>query len=383
MRKQKSPDRMALELVLPLYESLFDPDQRHAILDLILEHVGGTGAIWFSADDVELDDNFLAFIGQEFDPALYLDHFFEVDGWHEFGQTLLPGDTMHLSEEFNRKEFAKAEFYNDFALPHLNAASICAAIINPKTFSHFSVYRGPGDPAFSDDTLKLWETLNPHLQNWSRLYSKIGKIEHCARLLSDTLNTLTLGLVIVDDRVRISEMNAAAEQLILGGDALSVGRGTIQCREHNDTNLLHSLVIAASRTSQGRGFHPGGALRILSSDGRPLDIAISPLRRSGESVARRGQALMLISDPSAQRQSRAEILQAIYGMTPAEADVADWLARGKNATEISEVRGVSVTTVQTQIKVVLSKTDARNKSEFIKSVAWLDAISTERMTDTP
>jgi len=368
---------MALELILQLYESLFDPEQRHALLGRVLEYTGGTGCNWFSADDKVFDDNFIAFIGEDFDAEHYINHVFAIDGWHKMTQRFAPGDTMHLSEEFNRQAFGKTEFFNEFHLPCIKAASICTAIVDPKTSSHFSIYRGPGDDPFPEEIIRLWDTLNPHLQNWARLYSKIGKIEHGARLLSDTLDRLSMGVVVIDERMRISEMNAKAREIFKKNRALSVVQGIIHCHIQNDTNLLHALVLAASRTSQGRNMHPGGALRVASGDNRPLDIAISPLRRGSKTGLTRGQALMLISDPGSQRNTKAEALRAIYGMTPAEAEVADLLLHGKSVSEISEIRGATVATIRTQIKTILSKAGVKKQSEFVKSVAWLDAVSSE------
>jgi len=179
---------------------------------------------------------------------------------------------------------------------------------------------------------------------------------------------------VVDDGLHLIEMNVAAESVLKRNGALSISRKTLRCHVQNDTNLLHALVQAASRTSQGNGVHPGGALRVTSRKGEPLDIMVSPLRRESANGFRRGHVMILISDPASNQCARSDALHAIYGLTPAEAEVADLLVRQKSVNEISEIRGATMATVRTQIKSILSKADVNKQSEFVKSVAWMDAV---------
>jgi DNA-binding CsgD family transcriptional regulator len=52
-------------------------------------------------------------------------------------------------------------------------------------------------------------------------------------------------------------------------------------------------------------------------------------------------------------------MRELYGLTEAEAEVLRLLVEGHGSTEMAEVRGVSVHTVVSQIKSVLSKTGTR------------------------
>ena len=53
-----------------------------------------------------------------------------------------------------------------------------------------------------------------------------------------------------------------------------------------------------------------------------------------------------------------------FGLTPAEQEVAEAMARGAAISAIAEHRGVSVATVRSQVQAVYTKCGVRNRAEF-------------------
>jgi DNA-binding NarL/FixJ family response regulator len=69
-----------------------------------------------------------------------------------------------------------------------------------------------------------------------------------------------------------------------------------------------------------------------------------------------------------------EVLQALYGVTPAEAALAVALAGGQSAEEIARERDVRLTTVRTQIRQLLAKTDAKNLRDLVRLLTTLASV---------
>ncbi len=344
------------------------------MLQTLLTHVGGSGAIWFSTDIGVSNDSFLGFNGHDFDIGVYMEHYFPIDGWHAEGSRHAAGETMILSEEFNRKTFRDAEFYNDFCIPVIKAASVCCANIDPQSNSHLSIYRGPGDPEFSPATRRLWSELMPHLHNWRLMAAKIGALGRSVSLLTQALNNLAVGVGVVDRTLKVIETNGAMDAILAANGPLLVRSGKLGCRISSEADTFKHLASTACRTSMGDGTGPGGMLRVTGLDGRSMNLSISPLRRIITGLKSDGYALVVASDLASGQKSRASMLAELYGLTRAESEVADLLSQGVAARDISDRRMVSIQTVQTQIKSILQKAGIKRQSEFIHAVSWLYAF---------
>ena len=61
------------------------------------------------------------------------------------------------------------------------------------------------------------------------------------------------------------------------------------------------------------------------------------------------------------------VIGHLFGLTPAESDVATALARGETPEAIGERRGASISTVRSQIRAVYDKLDVSRQTEL----AWL------------
>jgi DNA-binding NarL/FixJ family response regulator len=78
-----------------------------------------------------------------------------------------------------------------------------------------------------------------------------------------------------------------------------------------------------------------------------------------------------VSDPADQRRPSEYLLGQLYGLTPAECDVAACLALGWTLEEIAARRGTALETVRRQNKLILAKTGARHRSELVRRLATM------------
>jgi len=65
------------------------------------------------------------------------------------------------------------------------------------------------------------------------------------------------------------------------------------------------------------------------------------------------------------------LLQNLYDVTQAEAKIAEGLLNGLSAKELAASGGVSIETVRSQMKSLLSKTSATRQAEFIARLSSL------------
>lgn len=82
-------------------------------------------------------------------------------------------------------------------------------------------------------------------------------------------------------------------------------------------------------------------------------------------------ALLIIHDPDHELKPRPRILKELYGLTAAEADLAERLASGARLDEIAQKRCVSLPTLRTQLSSVLKKNGSDRQATLIRLLTRL------------
>jgi DNA-binding NarL/FixJ family response regulator len=143
----------------------------------------------------------------------------------------------------------------------------------------------------------------------------------------------------------------------------------------------HGRLVAAARGSAARleaAIRAATALRHRSasdwaeraSDGSNWIVRVLPMQ--GDS----GCALVYLRSTDAQLASTS-VLERLFSLTAAEADIARQLASGLSVKEIAYARGVSELTVRSQVRAVLTKTGARRLSGLQALVRSVPLLSTD------
>src|SRR5262249_41237811 len=111
-------------------------------------------------------------------------------------------------------------------------------------------------------------------------------------------------------------------------------------------------------------------------DGRPsgkaaLQVLVTPITSNAPlGIANdRVRALVFVTDPAADEGPSLVILRQLYGLTPAECDVAARLVVGKSIDEIAAERGSAIGPVRRQSKQILAKTGTTRRSELVRRLS--------------
>ena len=88
------------------------------------------------------------------------------------------------------------------------------------------------------------------------------------------------------------------------------------------------------------------------------------------------RAIVFIADPEGGQIGAAAVLETLYDLTHAEADLVRLIAEGNSLDQVAAIRGVTMNTVRSQLKQVFSKTETSRQGELLKlmlgGVALLD-----------
>jgi DNA-binding CsgD family transcriptional regulator/PAS domain-containing protein len=286
-------------------------------------------------------------------------------------------------------EYVRSTFYNEFGRERGMRYVIGTVVpLGEAGLMPLACHRPDGATPFGEAERWIMTRAAPHLsralQLRHRLRAIAGTASHAA------LDAMPLGVIVVDAAMRVVVANAMAEtmtaipgaalrlqraRLVAGGGDAGVRTMTAALHAAEATRL-EDLVHAVA----GRG-EAGGAMRLTAGDGLPsLAIMVSSLPKRLAGVAGdgrlAGQALLLLRDlrDSGPALPRAALLQELFGLTRAEAEVARALAGGHGTPVVAAQRGLKDTTVRSQARAILAKTGAANLRELERLLAGLQGM---------
>ena len=201
------------------------------------------------------------------------------------------------------------------------------------------------------------------------LMAQFRQLNHrlvCSNLLLDAIR---LPLLLLDPSMRMLAANSHAQPLLErttngAGKCHVVLRGV--CRT-KFSDAVRSACDIAPHTA-------GSILRIASAPAQQVLVLPIMMRHSDRSDR---AALVLVHGQTEQTAQNAlhgpvsQLLQQVYGLTPAEARLTMLILDGQAPGDAAISLKVSVTTIRTQLSAILKKTGARKQAELVRHLSPL------------
>jgi DNA-binding CsgD family transcriptional regulator len=188
-----------------------------------------------------------------------------------------------------------------------------------------------------------------------------------AQALSATLDRLAMGVVVVAGENHILHANEPARRMLANGGRIVSRRGRLAARDAAaDAELSQAIELA--RSDESALGTAGIGVSLGSADAQPALAHVLPLAR-GEVRTRlmpRATAAVFINTAEPRPQPDLRALAQTYGLTPAEARVAERLLAGAaNLAEVAASLDVSLATVKTHLSQVFAKTGVARQSDLV------------------
>jgi DNA-binding CsgD family transcriptional regulator len=257
----------------------------------------------------------------------------------------------------------KSEFDTDWMRPHQMDDGLFVRLTagpSPACFLVASPMRD--DPFDSAENIQLISAVVPHLQQALRTQKYF---EGFARAVADTtaaLDSVSHGVLVVDAKSVVLHTNKAAEAALADNDGLTVRTGQIGALTAAVNRRLTRAIADAVTGVAGAGT---SMLCPRPSGKRAYVVHVLP-QRSSELAPTAGRALVAVIDPERMPQPDTALLRRLYGLTPAEAQVAIRVLRGDGLKPISEELEITMATVKTHLQHVFDKTDTHRQAELVR-----------------
>ena len=339
------------------------------ILNSIRPEPGAESATLASPDDWEL--------------TAYRDQFFSLDPF----VNLPLNQVTALSDMLDDEELARSDYYRQYLQPIGLFQILGLDIAEPGgMLARMRLSRRREEPAFTASERNWLTRLSPHLCRAIQIYATLNRTASERDVYAGAVSQLAVATIILDEQGRVLNMNPVAQLLVDQGDGLSLKNQHLQVAGRDTNRELQSALQTIVRAQQHGQPGVARALRVPRSAGRAgragcdrdrdLGLVVRPVPVSEWSEGQSSPcAAVFISDPDLHETASKQTLGELFGLTPAEANLAILLARGLSLAEVSEAQNISQHTARAQLKSIFAKTGVSRQAELvrliIKSVASL------------
>ena len=268
-------------------------------------------------------------------------------------------------DAFTREELEREPFYGEILRPHGLGWCATTTIRSPcgetLVFSVEKAHRkGPVDRR----AVAALDALRPHLARAALLSARVGLERAQANV--DALDAIGLPAAALTTGGRAvatdARLKSCAPGIKMGADG----------RLRFASNAAQSIFVdalaaleAASGAMTGRSIPVAG-----SEDHPPLVAHLMPLRGVARDVFAQAAALLFVTPVTHHAAPQTELIEALFDLTPSEAQVAARLVEGKSVSEIARAQKVTQNAVRMQLKSVFAKTGVKRQAELVSLLAF-------------
>jgi DNA-binding CsgD family transcriptional regulator len=357
-------------LIQQIYEAALDPSGWEPALRSLARMIGAdTIGVGFGVPDASGGG-----LDLDADPGFTLSLHEAMNEDHAAGSLFLHaplGVPYTFERQLGVVSYRRSTFYNEPLRRYgYGPALSCTVMREADRHSGLGAFRARGRRDFRDEELRLLERVMPHLAQAVRIHGHIACLEDERRLAWRVVDDLAVGVILLDARGRIVDVNAVARQLLRSADGIVQDRdGSLRAARPDLTRRLRKLVSDAAGIAAGTGEAVSGALALARPSGlRSLQLLVAPV--TGEERRRWGRArasvVVFVTDPEHAVELPEPRVQRLLGLTRMEARVAIALAGGATASEIAERLGVQANTVRWHLKQIYAKTGTRRQAEVVR-----------------
>jgi DNA-binding CsgD family transcriptional regulator len=167
-------------------------------------------------------------------------------------------------------------------------------------------------------------------------------------------------VLTLDPQRRLLHANSAGEALLSRGEGLMLRRQRLAAWLAQDQNALQAAVARAGSAEATEA----SALLVHRPEGAPYELSVASANTDGT----RRHIIVVVTERGVRDASLHARIRTLYGLTPAEAEVAVRVAEGASLELISGERQARISTVRTQLKAITAKMGCSRQSQLVAMI---------------
>ena len=357
-----------------LYDAMLDDTHWPATSALIDEACGIAGNALLVGEGPP-DDIRILFVGLYYRgqrrPDLereYLEVYHPINECIPRLRQLPAGHLVHFKDLLTAEELKTSRTYNELFLRGKYQHGLNVLLDGP---GGSRMTWGLGDPVASDgwgsSEIAMVQALLPHIRQFIRVRQALVRAEAHGTTVTALLDNPRIGVLHLDQRGKIIEVNDRARSILRHGDGLSDRDGVLGALNPDDQLHLEGLVAGALPTA---AVTVSGSMLLARPSGLPpFVVHVKPVGvPQPDYGARHVAALVLLVEPGSQPRIDPGLVARTLGLTPMESRVAVWLAEGKSVREMAEATGRTQGSIYWHLKQIYQKQPVSRQADLVRLV---------------
>ena len=368
-------------LIGDIYDAVFDPDHRTDVLDRIADFAGGDSGGLLSkhalgsslGSSLGTAEHLYCYIGNDSEGLrAYSESYPKLDSTTD---PLSAGveQIVSTTDLVPYEEFRRGRFYREWARPH-GWIDIASAVVEKSATSctFLSVARREASGLVDADMRRRMALIIPHVRRAILIGRTIHHKEAEATCLTDVLDGLSAGMILVDAGGRIVHANAAGSTILAAADFLRrTPCGRLVAGEAHVNAALREILLGAGGGDAALGVK-GIALPLTARSGERYVAHVLPLtsgarRKTG--LAYDAVAALFVRKAALEAFSPSGVIGQMYNLTPTELRVLLAIVDVGGVPEVAASLGVAATTIKTHLSRLFEKTGVGRQADLVKLVA--------------
>jgi DNA-binding CsgD family transcriptional regulator/PAS domain-containing protein len=308
--------------------------------------------------------------------ARYFDHFAALNPRIPPILRQRSGEVSWDYKLLDERAMAQDSFYSEF-LPELGLRYFIAAVIDetPEKLAVVAVQRTRRQGHVGTREISLMQRLCPHFQRSYDMRSRLKAVPNGENELERALDLLADGIALLRRDGTIVYINNALRNLASRGNDFRINRDAVEFSTPDLRGRFAAALSAVDRVLDPSAATSPTDFAVPRDRGLPAyTVSVRPLMRDRARTAGSSGAvaMLLVHDPLDRHFAASRMLQELFGLTNAEAQLVHALGTGMTAVAHARSRGVSVTTVYTHLRRIREKTGWKSVAELTRRFSELN-----------
>jgi DNA-binding CsgD family transcriptional regulator len=263
----------------------------------------------------------------------------------------------------------RSPFYAEF-MASMDMRYFVSAIVHKTAdeFAGFCVHRSARMGHIQRDGIATLRALVPHVRQAFEVARRLKRSGDARRQLERTLDWLADGVALIGADAAVVYANESLREIARHADGFRLKKSGIEFSDAEARQRFGAALAAVLRLRSG-GVGQGGAdfVAARSASAQPYLVSVRPLLAvpASTSISPHAAAIVFVRDPLAGGTAATDTLRELFGLTEAEAALAQAVQSGVTLTEYARQRALSLNTVYTHLRRLREKTGCNRMPELI------------------
>ena len=361
-------DQLILEIISELYSAALDPSRWARALELLSNAFGAQGASFWTLESspTPLLPTLLHY---NFNPD-FIRAYLEIAAQDPTVQFLannpdLPivHDGMYLSE----REIDKHSYYAwQRQFTDIRYRLSAQLKISSALQAGVTLHRAKTGHRFQDTDVEKLNVLFPHLEKALFVGCQLEGVAAKQRGLEAILDQSRTGIILINQHEKVVYVNRRAEAIISRKDGIDILQGTLKLSRHEDEQQFRVLISRASGRTANNVMEAGAMFVQKRESAGKYYLLLTPVSEGQMLISEQQSAVCIsVNDPGERCPLEINTLRSVFGLTEAEALLAQALAAGYELKEAADGLGITYGTARSRLAEIFAKTVTRRQADLV------------------